>query len=58
MSTMTNDSHKNRSLFCHLITDLHYMDYKRLARFDLCGVMASAFVVTSLVLFVRLMVSR
>jgi hypothetical protein len=51
-------SEKNRSALCHIITDFHSASQKRAARFDLWGVMGSAFMATLLVGFVRLLVSR
>jgi hypothetical protein len=51
-------SERNRSLFCHLITDFHSASQKRLARFDILGVTTLALVTTVLVAIVRLLVSR
>lgn len=51
-------SQKNRSLFCHLITDLHSPNQKRLARFDFWGVVASGFMAAVMVEIVRLFVSH
>lgn len=55
---MIDYSHKNRSVFCHLITDFHSKSQKRLARFDLWGVTMSGFMAAAMVEFVRLLVSR
>lgn len=55
---MMNYSQKNRSMFCHLITNMHSTDHKRLARFDFWGVMASGFMAAVMVEFVRVLVSR
>jgi hypothetical protein len=55
---MMNYSQKNRSLFCHLITDLHATNHRRLARFDLWGVLGSGFMAAVMVELVRLLVSR
>jgi len=49
---------KNRSGLCHVITDFHSVSQKRVARFDLWGVMASVAMATLLVEFVRVVVSR
>lgn len=55
---MMNYSQKNRSMFCHLITDLHSTNQKRLARFDFFGVLGSGLMAAVMVEFVRLLVSR
>jgi hypothetical protein len=51
-------SEKNRSRLCHLITDFHCANQKRLARFDLWGMTASALLMAVVVEFARLLVSR
>ena len=56
---MTNHySERNRSTLCHLITDFHSVSQKRVARFDLWGVLGSALMATLLVGSVRLLVSH
>jgi hypothetical protein len=56
---MTNHySEKNRSVLCHLITDFHSASQKRLARFDLWGVLVSALMTGSILEAVRLVVSH
>jgi hypothetical protein len=55
---MLNSSEKNRSVFCHLITDFHSTKQRRAARFDFWGVLASALLVAGLVELVRLLVSH
>jgi len=51
-------SEKNRSALCHVITDFHSASQKRVARFDLWGVLVSALLASVLVEFVRLLVSH
>ena len=51
-------SEKNRSALCHIITDFHSVSQKRVARFDLWGVLVSALISALLVEFVRVLVSR
>ena len=51
-------SGKNRSALCHLITDFHSANQKRVARFDLWGVLVSAVMASLLVAFIRLLVSH
>jgi hypothetical protein len=51
-------SEKNRSALCHIITDFHSANQKRVARFDLWGVLVSAVMASLLVEFVRLLVSH
>lgn len=55
---MIHYSEKNRSRFCHLITDFHSINQKRAARFDLWGMSVSALMATALVTCVRLLVSH
>jgi hypothetical protein len=55
---MLHYSEKNRSPLCHVITDFHSASQKRVARFDLWGVLVSALMSATLVEFVRIMVSR
>jgi hypothetical protein len=55
---MVHYSEKNRSALCHVITDFHSARQKRVARFDLWGVMVSALMVSLLVGIVRLVVSN
>lgn len=55
---MTNYSEKNRSAFCHLITDFHSASQKRLAKFDFVGMLASSLVITLTVGVMRLLVSH
>jgi hypothetical protein len=49
---------KNRSPFCHIITDFHSARQNRLARFDPWGVSLSALLAALLVESVRIMVSH
>ena len=51
-------SEKNRSALCHIITDFHSVSQKRVARFDMWGVLVSALMSAVLVEFVRVLVSR
>lgn len=51
-------SERNRSALCHVITDFHSTSQKRVARFDLWGVLVSAVMASLLVEFVRLLVSH
>jgi len=53
---MLHYSEKNRSALCHVITDFHSASQKRVARFDLWGVLGSALMASVLVKFVRLLV--
>ncbi len=55
---MIHYSERNRSALCHVITDFHSISQKRVARFDLWGVLFSAVMASVLVEFVRLLVSR
>jgi hypothetical protein len=55
---MLHYSEKNRSVLCHIITDFHSVSQKRLARFDLWGVLVSALMAATLVESVRLLVSH
>lgn len=55
---MLHYSQKNRSVLCHVITDFHSASQKRVARFDLWGVLVSALMASILVELVRLLVSR
>ena len=55
---MLKSSEKNRSVFCHLITDFQSKRQCRAARFDIWGVLASALLAAGLVELVRLLVSR
>jgi len=55
---MTNHSENNRSAFCHLITDYHSANQKRLAKFDFVGMLASGLMITVAVGFMRLLVSH
>jgi hypothetical protein len=49
---------KNRSALCHLITDFNSVNQRRLARFDLWGVLVSGLLAAVLVESVRLLVSH
>lgn len=55
---MLHSSEKNRSVFCHLITDFHSIKQRRAARFDMWGVLASVQLAAGLVELIRLLVSR
>ncbi len=55
---MIHYSEKNRSGLCHVITDFHSVSQRRVARFDLWGVLLSAVMTAVLVEFVRLLVSH
>jgi hypothetical protein len=53
---MIHYTEKNRSCLCHLITDFHSLNQRRLARFDFWGVTVSGLMAVLLVGFVRLLV--
>jgi len=55
---MLHYSEKKRSALCHVITDFHSVSQKRVARFDLWGVLASALMAFLLVESVRLLISH
>ena len=55
---MIHYSEKNRSALCHVITDFHSVSQRRVARFDLWGVMVSAAMAAILVELVRMLVAR
>ncbi len=55
---MLHYTEKNRSNLCHVITDFHSVSEKRVARFDIWGVLVSALLIASLVEVVRLLISH
>lgn len=55
---MIHYTEKNRSSLCHLITDFRSPPQKRLARFDLWGVLTSVVLASLMVGVVRLFVAH
>jgi hypothetical protein len=55
---MQHYTERNRSSLCHLITDFRSLRQKRLARFDLWGVLATVLLASAVVEAARLLVAH